>query len=282
MIENGKKPIDYKTAEAFSNSWNNVFSFDPYLDDQIIEWLSPLKNHHFRNKDVLEMGCGSGAILKYIAKSGATLAIGIDLGDSVIAAIENLKNYTNAKVIKDDLMQCRKLKDKRFDIVYCIGVLHHLKEPLKGFHSVLSKTTHGGCFHCWVYAKEGNFIVRSFVEPLRKIVCRLPWFINKYLVALPLSVPFFFYSKFCKFIFSTHRLSIVAKYLPMLNYMLWISKRNFAFHHHVAFDQLVTPQTTFISKKEIESWLDDDRIVKASTYLIHRNGNGWKFGGTCR
>ena len=43
-----------------------------------------------------------------------------------------------------------------FDLVYCIGVLHHLKDPAAGFEAVLRHTRPGGRFHCWVYAEEGN------------------------------------------------------------------------------------------------------------------------------
>ena len=68
--------------------------------------------------------------------------------------------------------------------------------------------------------------------------------------------------------------------IPLFHYMLWIGKCGFKFHHHVAFDQLVTPVTHYISKRRIESWLDDPRIDQSSKYIIFRNGNGWKFGGT--
>jgi hypothetical protein len=61
--------------------------------------------------------------------------------------------------------------------------------------------------------------------------------------------------------------------------MLWISKRNFSFHHHVAFDQLVTPMTHYITKERVLKWLSDDRVDPDSTYLEFRNKNGWKFGG---
>jgi hypothetical protein len=52
------------------------------------------------------------------------------------------------------------------------------------------------------------------------------------------------------------------------------------FFRHVAFDQLVTPQTIYIEKTTIESWLKlNNRVNQKSTYIIFRNGNSWKFGG---
>jgi hypothetical protein len=68
-------------------------------------------------------------------------------------------------------------------------------------------------------------------------------------------------------------------------YSRWISKREFSFFRHVVhvvFDQLVTPQTTYIRRSTIESWLGVDGgerdIDPASVYIIMRNGNSWKFG----
>jgi hypothetical protein len=52
------------------------------------------------------------------------------------------------------------------------------------------------------------------------------------------------------------------------------------FFRHVAFDQLVTPQTKYIDRATIENWLAaNEKVDFTNTYLIFRNGNSWKFGG---
>jgi hypothetical protein len=124
-----------------------------------------------------------------------------------------------------------------------------------------------------VYAKEGNAVIIYFVDPIRKIVSNLPWWFTKYFVALPLVIPYFFYAKIIS-------RSTIFKGLPLFHYSYWIAQRSFPFFHHVAFDQLVTPQTTYISRATIENWLSSfPQIDKNSTYIIFRNGNSWKFGG---
>jgi len=273
---------DSKTAEAFAHSWNNVYSPITYTDDQIAEWLSPLQNGDFQGKRVLELGCGSGAILQFVARNGVETAVGMDLGESVTTAKKTLSDYPNVLIIKDDMVHSSCLSKIHFDLVYCIGVLHHLQKPEKGFSSILSHTAPGGRFHCWVYGKEGNLVVRTFVEPIRRIACRLPWFLNKYAIALPLVIPFFVYSKMCYMLAGLTAFERGKKYLPLFEYMRWVSKRGFRFHHHVAFDQLVSPQTRYLSRAEIEQWLRDPRIEQGTVYIIHRNGNGWKFGGRKR
>ena len=72
-----------------------------------------------------------------------------------------------------------------------------------------------------------------------------------------------------------------SRALPLYEYSLWIAQREFAFFRHVAFDQLVTPQTAYLDRPTIERWLRaNPRIAPDSTYVIMRNGNSWKFGGT--
>jgi len=162
-----------------------------------------------------------------------------------------------------------------FDMTYSIGVLHHLNEPAKGFQAVLANTRPGGRFHCWVYAREGNAIIINLVDPLRKIASRLPWWFTKYFIATPLVFPYFVYAKIVRLF---RNVSFVKK-APLYDYSVWIAQRGFLFFRHVAFDQLVTPQTVYIDKRTVESWLADPKIKTGSTYLIFRNGNSWKFGG---
>jgi hypothetical protein len=59
-----------------------------------------------------------------------------------------------------------------------------------------------------------------------------------------------------------------------------VAQREFAFFRHVAFDQLVTPQTTFFDKQTLEGWLAArPEVDPQSVYILFRNGNSWKFGG---
>jgi SAM-dependent methyltransferase len=165
-----------------------------------------------------------------------------------------------------------------FDFVYCIGVLHHLNDPEQGFEAVLRHTRPGGRFHCWVYAEEGNGFVMRVVDPIRRRVCRLPWWVTKYAVAMPLALPYFAYAKALQGAARLGGTDIVAK-LPLGEYSLWIARREFPFFHHVAFDQLVTPQTHYISRGTIATWLQRPEVDRDSAYILRRNGNSWKFGG---
>jgi SAM-dependent methyltransferase len=268
--------IDQETADKFATSWNNVYDPSVYTKEQFLDWVSPWSEEDVRGKDVLELGCGSGALLFHMADFDPKSLTGVDLGDSIQAA-EGLLGK-RAKIEKGDITQTQDLLGRlgKQDCCYSIGVLHHLTNPEEGVETLKQMTKVGGSFHGWVYAHEGNAVVRYVVDPLRKLVNHLPWSVNKYGVALPLSVPFFLYGRLCKVLKKCFGENLP---LPLFRYMLWISERDFNFHHHVAFDQLVTPMTHYITKERVESWLNDERVDPTSTYIVFRNGNGWKFGG---
>jgi SAM-dependent methyltransferase len=266
---------DQKTADAFATSWNNLPPGSVYTSEQVEDWFAPLQPKDFHGRRVLEMGCGNGSLLMHVVKWGPDLVRGIDLGPSVTSARSNLAStgLHNWDVEQADLST---YSSEGFDLVYSIGVLHHLKHPRVGFDAVTRNVKPGGRFHCWVYAREGNAVVIWIVDPIRRFASRLPWWITKYLIATPLVIPYFFYAK----VLSRLRNSPFVKNLPLYEYTLWITKRDFAFFRHVAFDQLVTPQTVYLDRRTIEQWLAaTPRIETGSTYVIMRNGNSWKFGG---
>jgi hypothetical protein len=119
-------------------------------------------------------------------------------------------------------------------------------------------------------------LIITLVDPIRRIASRLPWWLTKYGLATPLVAPYFAYAKLLAALPGWRFL----RRAPLYEYSLWIAKREFAFFRHVAFDQLVTPQTVYIARETIDAWLKSSpRIVPESTYIAMRNGNSWKFGG---
>jgi SAM-dependent methyltransferase len=262
---------DIKTAQAFATSWNNLPQGSVYTFEQFEEWVAPLTKSDFEGKSIIELGCGNASLLVHTVRWNPKSITGVDLGDSVQTAKKNLKStgFKNHTVAQADLTEYQ--TPEGFDVAYCIGVIHHLKEPEVGFKALLKNTKSGGRFHGWVYAKEGNAIVIYLVDPLRKIASKLPWWFTKYLLATPLSALFYAYTQLVT--------RTPFHFLPLYSYCRWIVKRDFLFFRHVAFDQLVTPQTAYITKATIETWLQDDSIVPNSSYIIFRNGNSWKFGG---
>lgn len=269
-----KTSIDEATADAFTKSWNNLPVGSVYTLEQFTEWFLPLTADDITGKRVLELGCGGGNLMTHLLSCKPENVTGVDLGSSVEMAERNCSEYSKEKwdIVRDDLVSYRGVP---VDLVYCIGVLHHLKEPEAGVLSMLENTKSGGRFHGWVYAYEGNWVIRNIVDPLRKVASILPWWFTKYALATPLVFPFYLYAK----VFHLLGFPQFFSFLPLYEYAKWIAVRPFSFFRHVAFDQLVTPQTAYMTKARVAQWLTHDLVDSESTYLIFRNGNSWKFGG---
>jgi SAM-dependent methyltransferase len=267
---------DARTAAAFATSWNHVGEGSVYTREQFEDWFRPLDPAEFKDKSVLELGFGNGSLLYHAAAYGPARLAGVELGDTLARTRENLAHLPPGVL---DLHQgdLTKVDVGEFDFVYCIGVLHHLGSPDDGWRAVLRHTRPGGRFHCWVYAREGNDVVVHVVDPVRKVASRLPWWLTKYGVALPLTVPYFVYAKALG-----HVPSSVAARLPLGTYSQWIAQRSFGFFHHVAFDQLVTPETHYIPRATVDRWLDSPEVAHGTAYVRRRNGNSWTFGGQKR
>jgi SAM-dependent methyltransferase len=269
---------DADTAGAFATSWNTLPAGSVYTKEQFEDWFSPLTQDDIIGRSVLELGCGNASLMVHMVNWHPNKLVGVDLGDSVLSATRNMRatGFAQYEIVQGDLTT---FDSDGFDLVYCIGVLHHLQNPEAGFDSVIRNTRPGGRFHCWVYAREGNGIVIALIEPLRRIASKLPWWFTKYAIAAPLAALFYIYAKtICAL-----RSFPGIRFTPLYRYSIWIAAREYAFFHHVAFDQLVTPATVYVSEATIWSWLRrHPRVDLTKAYVLMRNGNSWKFGGTLR
>jgi SAM-dependent methyltransferase len=269
---------DQRTADAFATSWNNLPQGSVYTPEQVDDWMAPLEARDFAGATVLEMGCGNASLMVHVLGWSPARLDGIDLGASVDSAERNLRatGKDNWSVRRADLTT---FESEGYDVVYSVGVLHHLADPRAGFEAVVRNTRPGGRFHCWVYAREGNGVVIHLVDPLRRVASRLPWWLVKHVLATPLVVPYYLYAKLLA---ALPRSPALAR-LPLHDYSRWIARRGFGFFRHVAFDQLVAPRTAYLPRATIEGWLQSHpRVAPGSGYVVMRNGNSWKFGGRAR
>lgn len=122
-------------------------------------------DREFRDKLVLDAGCGNGRYLYQTHLLGAEV-IGVDISDSVEAAEKNLSKFPNAHVIQADLFHLP-LKDHIFDRVFSIGVLMHTGNSRQAFSSIARKLKRDCIITVHVY-KRGNFLYEFIDRKLRK------------------------------------------------------------------------------------------------------------------
>lgn len=101
-------------------------------------------------KLVLDVGCGMGRFSEVASRWGATV-VGIDLTSAVDAAYGNLKQRDNVHLAQADVFRLP-FRDKTFDYVFSIGVLHHTPDTRKAFDQLPRLLKPGGSIAIWVYS----------------------------------------------------------------------------------------------------------------------------------
>jgi uncharacterized protein YbaR (Trm112 family) len=94
-----------ETAENFGWQWTHFTQEDEKYADQFLGWLQPVKPEFFRDKIVLEGGCGKGRHTKLAAEWGAREIVGIDLGDGVESAFQLTRDLPNAHIVQCDIFK---------------------------------------------------------------------------------------------------------------------------------------------------------------------------------
>ena len=259
-----------ETAENFGWQWTHFTQEDPKYNDQFLGWLQPVKPDFFKDKIVLEGGCGKGRHTKLAAEWGAKEVVGSDLGDGVESAFALTRDLPNAHIVQCDIFKLP-LK-KAFDYAFSVGVLHHTPDPEKAFISLASKVKSGGHISAWVYGAENNEWISKYVNPIRTgftsqisqpvlyQLSKLPTlgvFLTTKLVYRPLNAA----SKPL-----ANRL-FYNEYLNHLGTFCWREQ------HNIVFDHLVAPTAFYISKEDFSGWWNE--IAAGDVEITWHNENSW-------
>ena len=231
------------------------------------EWIYPNVLEDFRNKEVLEAGCGGGQHTSFIAPYAKTIT-SVDLNTVEIAEKRN-KDFNNIEFIEDDIAVMN--LNKRFDIVFCIGVIHHTDNPDLTVENLKKHVKPGGRLILWVYSEEGNFLVRKFVEPVRKLL--LQNISRNRLMKISTAITFMMYIP----IYTIYLLPL--NILPYYSYFENFRKMSFGRNNLNVFDKLNAPQVDFINFARIKHWFSEkefESVHKSSYKNVSWRGSGMK------
>lgn len=111
------------------------------------EWHE-LKNMlpDFRNKRVLDLGCGFGWHCRYAAENGARLVVGIDISQKMLSVAKSKTQYENIKYIRMAIEDID-FPEESFDVVISSLALHYVES----FEDVLARV-----YKC--LSKGGDFV----------------------------------------------------------------------------------------------------------------------------
>ncbi len=112
------------------------------------------------NMKFLDAGTGSGHRITNVARHYSKCEfLGLDISErslEIANMIKNQKKLDNIKFRKANLMNDIS-KLGKFDIVLCMGVLHHLSNPTKGLKNLLNVLRKDGILFLYLYGKLGGY-----------------------------------------------------------------------------------------------------------------------------
>lgn len=121
-----------------------------------------------RDKKVLDVGCGNGWVLAHYARCGANVT-GVDITE---AGVELCRTRFRNENLKGDFVVANAehlpFQDNTFDVVSCMGVVHHTSNPAKVVSELRRVLKPGGRLVFMIYHR--NSILYRIKFPILRLL----------------------------------------------------------------------------------------------------------------
>ncbi|MBE9039654.1 class I SAM-dependent methyltransferase [Oscillatoriales cyanobacterium LEGE 11467] len=108
---------------------------------------------------ILDAGCGTGVGTEYLVHLNPEARVtGIDLSPGALEVARERCQRSGADRVEFQNLSIYDADrlDGEFNLINCVGVLHHLPDPIRGIQALAPKLAPGGFFHIFVYAELGR------------------------------------------------------------------------------------------------------------------------------
>lgn len=260
------------TAAGFGWEWTHFNQRDEKYGDQFLGWLNPVRPEFFKDKIVIDGGCGKGRHLTLAAAWGVRDIVGVDLSDAVDTAFAATRGIENVHVVQGDIFHLP-LRPV-FDYAFSLGVLDHLGSPIDGFKSLASKVRPGGHVSAWVYGAENNGWITGFINPLRvhftsRLHPRTLFHVSKLPTALLYLVTKLIYGPL-----GSIGNGKLGRRLYYGDYLCSLARFGWREQHSIVFDHLVAPTAHYLTREQFESWWTS--IEAREVKIGWHNKNSWR------
>jgi len=175
-----------RTKSAYGLQWNKFRIIRSQEDRATFRSRTGLSPADLAGKFVLDAGCGMGRYLRTAAESSASLIVGLDLSQAVVAARELTALLPHVTIVRGDLLR-PPFAPRAFDQIYSLGVLDHTPDPRAAFLELARLLKPGGRIAVWVYPRE-RAIVEWIMNTQRAISTRLPLGLLEFLCGLAVPI----------------------------------------------------------------------------------------------
>ncbi|MBN1430196.1 MAG: methyltransferase domain-containing protein [Anaerolineae bacterium] len=280
--QQGLSPSNPQTANAFGWEWQEfreLHNLKTY-QKQFLDWVKPIPPEYFKDKIVLDAGCGMGRWALVCDTLGAGMVLSVDVSEGIEAAYDNTREAPAIHVVQADIyhLPLRRGPQAQIDFAYSIGVLHHLDDPQGGFNALVCHLQTSGSIFAWVYGRENNDWLVNIIDPIRKTITSVMPHFALYLISWLMTL---FLHPVLKWVYwpvnQWDGLASLKKLLPYNDYFAWLASFGFRHTHSVVFDHLVAPVAFYIRREEISAWFDEAGLEIID--LTWRNRNSWGVHG---
>ncbi|WP_414574925.1 class I SAM-dependent methyltransferase [Anabaena sp. CCY 9402-a] len=116
-----------------------------------------------QNIRILDAGCGSGVGTEYLVHlNPQAQVVGIDLSSGTLEVAKERCQRSGADRVEFHHLSLYDVEQLpgEFDLINCVGVLHHLPDPIRGIKALAKKLAPGGLMHIFVYGELGRWEIQ--------------------------------------------------------------------------------------------------------------------------
>lgn len=256
--------VGERTIRDFGEQWSRYRTNEGFYVS--LEWFKDLCGPllsvpELQGTQVAEIGSGAGRVVHVLLDAGVATVVAIEPS----SAMEVLKSNTRERAAQIEYLQASGEeipRDRNFDYVFSIGVLHHIPRPSAVVRAAFEALRPGGRMLIWVYGKEGNEAYLGVVQRVRIITTKLPpWILAG--ISHVLNILVGIYMFLCRYF-----------PLPLKSYLLNVfgkfsrNKRLLAIY-----DQLNPAYAKYYTESEARALLEDAGFERVRIH--HRHGYSW-------
>lgn len=256
------------TINDFGNQWQihgsletDYWTSDELFRDHFENQIPPFRT--LREKVVVDIGSGSGRILKMLDRYQPKCLIGIEPSHGFKILKQNTRSLSNLKLYNQSAERFR-LKAKA-DFAISLGVIHHIPNPDCALKNIYNNLADNGVFIMWVYGFENNQLYVLFQFLFRRLIRLVP---DRILDKISFVVTYILDA----YLFLSKKLFLSK--LPLTLYLNNLfSKCGREQKKYIVFDQLNPVYAKYYRREELIALLRNAGFTKI--HLFHRHSYSW-------